>query len=146
RSIGSDFASELAFDLANGFLPKRFAACRKVVKSNGRGALWILLAASVSWITSLALLLMTAGALYYALTRAGGSFVSLGFPDLTVLRKSAVVGATVASVAALGIIALKERPQLLWGALLGGTACAAALFACCSWAWTAAWPDLGTLL
>ena len=144
RAIGSDLATEIAFDLANGFFPKRFGACWKAAKSGGRGALWSLLSASVVWIANLLLLIVTAAALYYSLSKVGNA--SVGLPSLLVLSQKSSFLIAGFAVTALATLALKNSPQLMWMALLGGAAGSGAVIAVCPALWSGDWSGFGILL
>src|SRR5262249_1870533 len=68
RAVGSDLATEMGYDLANGLLPIRLSAYGKAVYAAGnRSHWWSLLVGAFCSLTNLVLLLTVAAAIYFGL-------------------------------------------------------------------------------
>ncbi|HVS00749.1 MAG TPA: NACHT domain-containing protein [Thermoanaerobaculia bacterium] len=118
RAAGSDLATEMGHDLANGLFPVRLPAYVKAVKAAGKGGYWwALLAGTLCFALNLFLLFAAAGALYY-----GTWSLRAVHPDLSPLAFLILPGAIALFgflIAIAAAAAIKMRPSMLWAVVLG---------------------------
>jgi hypothetical protein len=128
RAVGSDLATELGFDLANGVFLRRLPAYMKAARTARRpGAWWCVVAGSASCLANILALLGVACLLYLAAYQA---VPWLGEPGW---------------VAAYGLVlfvaagmAFKTNPSWLWAAVLGSAAGSLALLGSVVFLWSRA--------
>ena len=143
RAVGSDLATEMGFDLANGLLPMRLPAYIKAVLSAGGGRYWwCLILAACCWLLNVLCLLgvaalMYVGAIAYSgteqMTRWLNEVDALALP-LWLGRPSAIAMYTAVVIGA-GFIALRSAPDMLWVAIFSSAAGSFALLVVILTAW-----------
>ncbi|HVS00750.1 MAG TPA: NACHT domain-containing protein [Thermoanaerobaculia bacterium] len=143
RAVGSDLATEMGYDLANGLFPIRLPAYFKAVKAAGNGGYWwALLAGTLSFALNLVLLLAVSGALYYGAwslrsvypkPESPAEVRQFEPPEVSEERKADEVDFRVLSIlghpgtmALFGLLvliaaatAIKLKPSALWAVVLG---------------------------
>lgn len=115
RAIGSHFASELGYDLANGMFPLRFFAYCKAATASKQIQNWLCLAAgTLAFLLNLSLLLTVAGLLFWI------AWVILTDPLLSFsINPGIFVAAYALSMTAAIGVSLKVNPGRLWLAVIG---------------------------
>jgi NACHT domain-containing protein len=146
RVIGSDIATEIGYDLANGRFSKRLSAYWKAAAtSSDRGNWWSLFAGSFCYSFYLLLLLVAAAALYIGMWSLGNAawlglpnFSSLGDPISMISFGFIIITATA--------IAHIVEPSRVWLAILASAITLVMLIPALFALWSGSWAVLGSLL
>ena len=114
RAIGSDIATEIGYDLANGLLPRRFSTYCKAIVTTRDWRSWSAFASGILvYLTYLGWLVFAATFLYFCI-RSAGDATWFGLSDFSVLnyRTSIVIfGIGLAVAVAVG---LRNEPARIW--------------------------------
>ncbi|HEX6371139.1 MAG TPA: NACHT domain-containing protein [Longimicrobium sp.] len=116
---GSDFATEIGFDLANGAVPTRLGAYRKAARESGtRGTWWAVTAGVGCYVAYVAGLVALAAAFFLRLPEFGDA-IGLGGLDLSFVHHPAAWWTGGVCLAAAFAVILRLSPPLVWFAVLG---------------------------
>ncbi|MBV9774321.1 MAG: NACHT domain-containing protein, partial [Gemmatimonadetes bacterium] len=144
--IGSDFATEIGFDFANGAIPARLGAYWRAARAAGDARSWWAAAAGAGfYLANLAALTALAVGIFLRLPRVGKA-LGLSSPDLSVLAGPAGRGAAaLLFVAAVGAMT-RLNPRRIWFAILATPLAAAVIVPTVATLSSGSWDDVLTLL
>ena len=121
RAIGSDMATEIGYDLANGNFPKRLPTYWKAAcTSNHSENWWVFLAGSFCYFAYVLSLLSVSGLLYWGMLSLGDARW-IGLPDFGILNHPYSIIAFCIFITIATVTALIIKPSMLWIANIVGT-------------------------